>query len=267
MKTESANSPNPAEPLFITQERERFIQSCCELYWSERRLAEVVGDSQQLSGIEKSLVADKSGQASTSESGRRSAGAPLPKGAKYTEEPKAEGVGMVAPTTARILRLNSAEPVRAQNKSRFVWLTAAVILLAVTATAAIVRLPRIIAPPFTTDQSSASVPAIPPNAIVNTGSGSSAPAQAVTKKLVEDANALVINGELANARLLYQRAVDAGDAQAAVYLGKTYDPAFLKRARFGKPVRADVKVAEYWYRRARDLGASEAGSWLNAIHK
>jgi TPR repeat protein len=77
---------------------------------------------------------------------------------------------------------------------------------------------------------------------------------------------LVGRGDLAAARLFYERAVDAGDAKAAIYLGTTYDPSFLSRARLGKTVRADLGTAAYWYRRARDLGSSDAEALLKAVH-
>ncbi len=64
-------------------------------------------------------------------------------------------------------------------------------------------------------------------------------------------------GDVASARLFYERATDAGDAQAALRLGETYDPFFLALARFNG-AHGDVVVATRWYRRARDLGASEA---------
>jgi hypothetical protein len=71
-------------------------------------------------------------------------------------------------------------------------------------------------------------------------------------------------GDVASARLFYERATDAGDAQAALRLGETYDPYFLALARL-KVVRGDLAVATRWYQRARDLGASEAEILLKSI--
>jgi TPR repeat protein len=85
------------------------------------------------------------------------------------------------------------------------------------------------------------------------------------KKLVERGTMLVGSGDLPSARRLYERAVEAGDPQAAIYLGETYDPAFLKRARFGKNARGHLDSAVYWYRRARDLGSSEADEMLKRL--
>jgi TPR repeat protein len=87
------------------------------------------------------------------------------------------------------------------------------------------------------------------------------------KKLVERGTMLVGSGDLPSARRLYERAAEAGDPEAAIYLGETYDPAFLKRARFGKSVRGHLDSAVYWYRRARDLGSNEADEMLKLYAK
>ena len=61
------------------------------------------------------------------------------------------------------------------------------------------------------------------------------------------------NGDIIMARLFYERAAEGGDAQAALRLGETYDPAFL--AQLGlSGVRGDQVVAARWYRHARSLG-------------
>jgi len=72
------------------------------------------------------------------------------------------------------------------------------------------------------------------------------------------------SGDVASARLYYGRAADAGDAQAAVRLGETFDPAFLEHARL-RSARGDLAMALSWYRRARDLGAAEAEVLLKSL--
>jgi len=72
---------------------------------------------------------------------------------------------------------------------------------------------------------------------------------------------LFATGDVASARLLYERAAGVGEARAAVKLGETFDPAFLSRLNL-RGERADPAMAVFWYRRARDLGASDAGSRL-----
>jgi len=72
---------------------------------------------------------------------------------------------------------------------------------------------------------------------------------------------LFATGDVASARLLYERAAAVGEARAAVKLGETFDPAFLSRLSL-RGMRADSDMAVFWYRRARDLGASDAGNRL-----
>jgi hypothetical protein len=60
-------------------------------------------------------------------------------------------------------------------------------------------------------------------------------------------------GDVASARLFYERAADAGDREAAMRMGATFDPAFLVRV--GLNARGDPATALSWYRHALDLGA------------
>ncbi|MBV8131123.1 MAG: hypothetical protein JO282_01235, partial [Alphaproteobacteria bacterium] len=60
-------------------------------------------------------------------------------------------------------------------------------------------------------------------------------------------------GDVASARLFYERAADTGDWQAAMRMGATFDPAFLGRA--GVRTVGDPIKAQSWYRHALDLGA------------
>ena len=60
-------------------------------------------------------------------------------------------------------------------------------------------------------------------------------------------------GDVASARLFYERAADAGDWQAAIRMGATFDPAFLGRA--GVRTVGDPIKAQSWFRHALDLGA------------
>jgi len=68
---------------------------------------------------------------------------------------------------------------------------------------------------------------------------------------------LFSKGDLVAARLFYERAADAGEGQAALRLGETFDPVFLDRARL-RGARGDLSTARSWYRRASDLGVAEA---------
>jgi Peptidase C39 family len=82
--------------------------------------------------------------------------------------------------------------------------------------------------------------------------------------LLARGDVLFSTGDLAGARLFYERAADAGEARAAVRLGETYDPIFLDHSHL-RGVRGDVETALSWYRRARDLGAAEAEVLLNSL--
>ncbi len=74
-------------------------------------------------------------------------------------------------------------------------------------------------------------------------------------------------GDIASARLLYERAADAGDGRAALRLGATYDPGFLgllNRVHLPQAY-GDAAQALSWYRRASDLGESEAERWIEGL--
>lgn len=77
---------------------------------------------------------------------------------------------------------------------------------------------------------------------------------------------LLGSGDVASARLFYERAADAGNAQAAIRLGETFDPIFLADTRLNG-VRGDPAVALKWYKRARELGASEADVLVTSIER
>jgi TPR repeat protein len=72
----------------------------------------------------------------------------------------------------------------------------------------------------------------------------------------------VVTGDISSARLLYERAVEAGDGRAALRMGATFDPAFLDQVNI-RGAFGDQRQALSWYRRARDLGQAEAERRLN----
>lgn len=75
--------------------------------------------------------------------------------------------------------------------------------------------------------------------------------------LLQRGDALLAAGDVASARLFYERAAIAGDATAALRLGGSYDPLFLARAGL-IGVHSNRTLAARWYRRAIELGAGEA---------
>ena len=87
---------------------------------------------------------------------------------------------------------------------------------------------------------------------------------AETAELLARGDWLFATGNVDSARLLYERAADAGEARAAVRLGETFDPIFLDRAHL-REARADSGMAMFWYRRARALGALGITSRLKSL--
>jgi TPR repeat protein len=67
-------------------------------------------------------------------------------------------------------------------------------------------------------------------------------------------------GDIAAARLLYQRAAEAGNASAATDLGRTYDPNYTVPGQSPDPARA----AE-WYRKAIASGDPQAADLLKKL--
>ena len=82
--------------------------------------------------------------------------------------------------------------------------------------------------------------------------------------LMARGDASFAQGDVVAARRFYELAANAGDAQAALRLGQTYDPAFLAQIQL-KGVRPDASAAAYWYQKADKLGAPEAAPMLWAL--
>jgi hypothetical protein len=79
--------------------------------------------------------------------------------------------------------------------------------------------------------------------------------------LVKRGKDFLTNGDLASARLLLQRAAEAGSADAAMALGATFDPLVIRRlgAIGAEP---DAARARQWYQKAVALGAAGAAQPL-----
>ena len=82
-------------------------------------------------------------------------------------------------------------------------------------------------------------------------------------QMLKKGDELMANGDVAAARLMYQRAAEAGEAAAAFALAETYDPLVL--AKGGIPPNAGL--AQAWYRKARDLGSTQAPERLERLAK
>ena len=75
--------------------------------------------------------------------------------------------------------------------------------------------------------------------------------------LMQQGEQFVAAGDLVTARLVFERAAEAGDATAALAMGATYDPIVL--AKLGaRGVGADVEKARTWYQKAEAFGSTEA---------
>lgn len=69
---------------------------------------------------------------------------------------------------------------------------------------------------------------------------------------------LMAHGNIAAARMMFQRAAEAGEAAAAFALAETYDPAVLGTLRLRGGIAPDLELARSWYEKARDLGSIAA---------
>ena len=71
-------------------------------------------------------------------------------------------------------------------------------------------------------------------------------------------------GDLSSARLLLERAAEAGDGNAALTLAGTFDPNVVKT--LGLPgSAADIEIARLWYERAARFGSAEARDRLQQL--
>jgi hypothetical protein len=84
------------------------------------------------------------------------------------------------------------------------------------------------------------------------------------KLLVQQGEQFVAAGDLVTARVVFQRAAEAGDAMGALAMGATYDPIVL--AKLGvRGIEANVEKARSWYQKARDFGSAEAPRRLEML--
>jgi hypothetical protein len=118
-------------------------------------------------------------------------------------------------------------------------------------------------PPAAAPLAAAPVPAPVSPAILAAPAPSTASPVEIAR-LLRRGDELVATGDIAAARLFYQRALGEGSSRAATALGKTYDPTFLKQigVRGGG---ADAAKAAEWYRRASESGDAEAAARLKAL--
>jgi hypothetical protein len=69
---------------------------------------------------------------------------------------------------------------------------------------------------------------------------------------------LMASGDITAARMMFERAAEAGEAAAAFALAETYDPVVLRRLHLRGGIAPDVALARRWYEKARDMGSIAA---------
>ena len=95
----------------------------------------------------------------------------------------------------------------------------------------------------------------PPTAFTSNATRRSAPRPEV-EDLIREGNKRMREGDIVEARQFYQRAVGFGDAEAALAMGRSYDPIYFARIE-KKNADPDAAKAFDWYKRAMDAGASQ----------
>jgi hypothetical protein len=114
------------------------------------------------------------------------------------------------------------------------------------------------APPLVTAEANAGEP-IATAKIVSPAVEPIDPAEAAV--LMNKGQASLDAGDISGARVAFRRLADAGLADAAFALARTYDPAFLTAHNF-LGVSGDRATARNLYQRAKDLGSVQAGQIL-----
>jgi TPR repeat protein len=84
------------------------------------------------------------------------------------------------------------------------------------------------------------------------------------KRLIKQGEQFAAAGDLVTARLVFQRAAEAGDATAALAMGASYDPIVLADLGF-RGISADVGKARSWYEKAKEFGSLEASRRLELL--
>jgi hypothetical protein len=84
------------------------------------------------------------------------------------------------------------------------------------------------------------------------------------KRFIKQGEQFAATGDMVTARLVFQRAAEAGDATAALAMGASYDPIVLAKLGFWG-ISADVGKARSWYEKAKEFGSPEAPRQLELL--
>jgi hypothetical protein len=82
--------------------------------------------------------------------------------------------------------------------------------------------------------------------------------------MMERANTLLQSGDVAAARLLYERLSKRGSAQGAFAMARTYDPEHLRSLNV-IGLKSDIAKAKEWYKKAVELGSKDAVNRLATL--
>ena len=269
-------TPTMLEPLTATEKREQAIECLSQLFSSGRPFSEVLDQAKQLVAINTGLAHELT---AIGEAG------PVP--ATTMDQPPAPYVDSEhnPDITDRLLIEKSPAFRLPQLTARtLVWLVPVIglgVLAAAAATAVFANLPigdvisveptltanPVVQPSKKLPIPSPAVSALPgtipetKNATLSAEEKNAALSAEEMAVLLARGDALVSRADVTAGRLFYERAVAAGNAEAAIRLGASYDASFLAQAGI-RGARADRVLAAYWYERARELRAVEAAGPL-----
>jgi hypothetical protein len=83
--------------------------------------------------------------------------------------------------------------------------------------------------------------------------------------LIKRGEQFLAAGDVLAARIAFQRAAEAGNDNAALALGATYDPTELAKLGVMVGMRGDVAKARSWYQKAEEFGSREARRRLEVL--
>ena len=107
-----------------------------------------------------------------------------------------------------------------------------------------------------TVQTAAPAAALPGPAARQAALRPASPSKTEIEDLLREGNKHMRDGDILAARQFYQKAVSGGDPEAALAMGRTFDPVYF--ARIGKKnAEPDAAKAFDWYRKAMDGGAGQ----------
>jgi hypothetical protein len=267
---------DPSEPddTIVPDDRERLIESLAHLLSAGRPLSDVLEEAKRLAGSPSATTSNTGPEVKSVVVEVREPGF----GTALSEHKQETTSEAPAPFTApEIYQEKSAIRLGRLTGRLAFWLvpTAIIVLIALGGTVIFANLSLADAVSIVTTLRAK--PAIKPldispspsSAELNSSPAPKLPTRQLSAEqvavLLARGDDLVRRADINSGRLFYERAADAGNAEAALRLGASYDPAFLARVGL-KGVRGDAAQAAQWYKRARDLGSvTEAETPLKAL--